>query len=142
MAKSKYGKYIKNGLIKDIPHYTGFSFLAHDGELDADCSMGYHCISKPMSFDEAHAHDFTEFLCFIGGNPVDITDFGAEIEVTLGEEGEVHKITTPAVISIPAGLKHCPLNFKKVDKPIVFLEISLTRIWKPWRPPPEKEPKR
>ena len=142
MAESKYGKYIKTELIRDIPHYTGKSILAHDGELDTECSMGYHCISKPMSFDHPHTHDFAEMLCFIGGNPVDITDLGAEIEITLGEERETHLINTAAIVAMPPGLLHCPIVFKKVDKPLIFLEISLSRIWKPPGPPPGKDPKR
>lgn len=130
MADTKYGDLIHTGLIRDIDHYTGVSILAHDGELDADCSMGYHCIANPMSFDRPHAHDFTEFLCFLGGDPTNVTDLGAEIEITLGEEKEVHKIDTSAVLTLPSGLLHCPIVFTKVTKPIVFLEISLTRIFK------------
>ena len=137
-AKTKYGnRILTKKLIREIAHYTGKSIVAHDGELDADCSMGYHCISKPMSFDRPHSHDFPEMLCFIGGNPQDITDFGAEIEFTLG--GEKHLITTTAVVSIPKGVKHCPIVFKKVTKPIIFLEVSLTRIWKSSGPPPPKK---
>jgi hypothetical protein len=140
-TRSKYGKCIHTkDLIREIPHYGGKSIVAHDGELDADCSIGYHCISKTMSFDFVHAHKFPEMLCFIGGNPEDINDFGAEIEFTLG--GEKHKITSPAVVSIPSGVKHCPIIFTKVTKPLVFLEISLTRIWEPRRrrPPENKAP--
>ena len=137
-AKTKYGKNIlTKKLIREIAHYTGKSIVAHDGELDTDCSMGYHCISKPMSFDHPHSHDFPEMLCFIGGNPLDITDFGAEIEFTLG--GEKHLINTLAVVSIPAGVTHCPIKIKKVTKPIIFMEVSLTRIWKPSGPPPPKK---
>ncbi len=121
----------------NIPHYTGKSIVAHNGELDADCSIGYHCISKPMSFDHPHSHDFPEMLCFIGGNPEDITNLGAEIEFTLGDEK--HVINTTAVVSIPSGLQHCPIVFTKVAKPLVFLEVSLTRIWKPAGPPPPKK---
>jgi len=138
--RTKYGKRIlTKKLIREISHYTGKSIVAHDGELYADCSMGYHCISKPMSFDFTHSHDFPEMLCFIGGDPRDITDFGAEIEFTLG--GEKHLINTPAVVSIPPGVKHCPINIKKVTKPIVFLEVSLTRIWKPSGLPRKKPTK-
>lgn len=138
MADSKYGSLIlTDKLIRDIPHYTGKSIVAHDGEFDTDCSMGYHCISKPMSFDRPHSHEFPEMLCFIGGNPLDITELGAEIEITLGEEREIHPITTTAVVALPAGLLHCPIVFKKVEKPLVFLEVSLTRIWKPGPPPDE-----
>jgi hypothetical protein len=137
-TKTKYGKRIlTKKLIREIAHYTGKSIVAHDGELDADCSLGYHCISKPMSFDHPHSHDFPEMLCFIGGNPLDITDFGAEIEFTLG--GETHLITTPAVVSIPGGVTHCPIKIKKVTNPIIFMEVSLTRIWKPSGPPPPKK---
>ena len=128
----KYGKCINTtNLVREIPYYFGKSLVAHNGELDADCSLGYHHISKPMSFDDPHSHPFGEMLCFIGADPKDVTDLGAEIEFTIG--GEKHLITTAAVVSIPPGVKHCPVIFKRVDKPVVFLEISLTRIWKPGR---------
>ena len=137
-AKTKYGdRFLTKKLIKRIPYYGGKSIVAHNGELDADCAMGYHCIAKPMSFDHPHSHDFPEMLCFIGGNPLDITDFGAEIEFTLG--GEKHRINTTTVVTIPRGVEHCPIVFKKVTKPLIFLEVSLTRIWKPSGPPPPKK---
>jgi hypothetical protein len=136
--KTKYGKRIlTKKLIREIPYYTGKSIVAHNGELLEDCSLGYHCISKPISFDHPHSHDFPEMLCFFGGNAQDITDFGAEIEFTIG--GETHLITAPAVVSIPGGVTHCPIKIKKVTKPIVFMEVSLTRIWKPSGPPPPKK---
>ncbi len=141
MADTAYGHLIKSSVLKkDIPYYSGESIVAHDGELDADCSIGYHCISKPMSFDHPHSHKFPEMLCFIGGDPEKLFDLGAEVEITLGEEEEKHVITTGTIVSIPSGLKHCPIAFKRVDKPLIFLEISLTRIWKSGgRPPPEKK---
>jgi mannose-6-phosphate isomerase-like protein (cupin superfamily) len=86
--------------------------------------MAYHCVTKPKLFDMTHAHDFQEVLCFIGGNPLDITDFGAEVEIQLGAEHEKHTITKTSCVSIPPNLPHCPLNIKRVDKPIIFLEIS------------------
>jgi hypothetical protein len=138
-AKTKYGKCFHSGdLILKIDHYDGKSMVAHKGELDADCSIGYHCIAKPINFDRVHAHAFPEMLGFIGGNAKDITDFGAEIEFTIG--GEKHKITKPTIVSIPGNVEHCPINITKVTKPIIFLEISLARIWKPGGPPPKKKP--
>jgi len=127
MAETKYGKHIVYDLIKDIAHYTGYSIVAHNGEFGTDCSMGYHCISKPISFDKPHAHDYTKLLCFIGGDPTDITDFGAEVKFFLGEEQEKHIINKTAFVSIPAGLVHGPINITRVEKPIVFLGIPLTR---------------
>ncbi len=128
---SKYGELIKySQLVRDIPHYGGKSILAHDGELDTDLSIGYHCIANKMSFDRVHAHDFVELLCFIGPDPTNMYDLGAEVVVTLGEEREQHVITQSAIVSIPAGLVHCPITFTRVDRPLIFLEISQTRIWK------------
>jgi hypothetical protein len=123
---SKYGKYIiTDALYRKIDHYTGTSLVSHSGELKANVSMGYHCLAKPISFDKPHSHDFQEILCFIGGNPLDITDFDAIVEYTIGDEK--HVITKPACVSMPPGQVHCPISVKNVsvEKPIVFLEISL-----------------
>ncbi len=131
-GETKYGKYIiSKDIYRTIPkEYAGTSLVSHNDELKADVSMGYHCVTKPILFNETHTHNNEEILCFIGGNPLDITDFGAEIEMSMGPEHEKHVITQTACVSIPANLAHCPLNIKKVDKPIVFLEISLTRSYK------------
>jgi hypothetical protein len=123
---SKYGKYIiTDALYREIEHYTGTSLVSHSGELQAKVSMGYHCLAKPISFDKPHSHDFQEILCFVGGNPLDITDFDAVVEYTIGDEK--HVITQPACVSMPPGQVHCPISVKNVsaEKPIVFLEISL-----------------
>jgi hypothetical protein len=74
-----------------------------------------------------HSHDFHELLCFIGGNPENINDLGAEISICLGDELEEHIITSATVVSIPSGLKHCPLKVTKIAKPFIFLEISTTK---------------
>ncbi len=74
-----------------------------------------------------HSHDFHELLCFLGGNPEDINDLGAEISFCLGDEAEEQVITTAAVISIPPGLKHGFIKVRKITKPIVFLEVSATK---------------
>ncbi len=131
--ESKYGKYIiTEDIYMKIPEeaYEGTSLVSHNGELKSSVSMGYHCVTKPILFDETHTHNNEEILCFIGGNPSDITDFGALVEIEMGSEHEKHVITQTACVSIPANLPHCPLNIKKVDKPIVFLEISLTPSYK------------
>ena len=135
MAESKYGQHIINGPFIDIKHYTGTSLLSHKGELNADVCIGYHCLANTdFKADMPHFHDFHELLIFIGGDPTDITDFGAEIEMCLGEEQEKHVITSTSVVSIPPGLVHCPLIVRKLEKPVVFLEISLTREWPPMPP--------
>jgi len=51
--------------------------------------------------------------------------FGAEIELYLGEELEKHVITCSTVVYVPKDLPHCPLNFKVIEQPIVFMAIIL-----------------
>jgi hypothetical protein len=124
---SKYGKYVlTTELYQKIGHYTGTSLVARDGKLQGDVSMCYHCLAKPISFDMTHSHDFEETLCFIGGNPLDITDFEAVIEYTI--DGEKHVLTKTGCVTMPPGVPHCPITIKNVspEKPIVFLEISLS----------------
>jgi hypothetical protein len=136
---SKYGKYVVTDLFKKIEYYAGSSYVAHNGELGGNITMAYHCMTKPKLVDMTHAHDFQEVLCFIGGNPLDITDFGAEVEIRLGAEHEKHVITKTSCVSIPPNLPHCPLNIKRVDKPIIFLEIS--NAPKYGKPAPKPDPK-
>jgi hypothetical protein len=75
--------------------------------------------------DPPHKHDFDEYLFFIGGNPLNMGEFDAEIEVALGEEWEIHTINTTSVIYIPKGLQHCPINVKRVGKPFLFGHIMM-----------------
>ena len=63
-----------------------------------------------------HAHDYDEVIAFIGTNNDDPYDLGAEVELWLGDEK--HIINKTSLVFIPAGLKHCPLTFLRVDKPV------------------------
>ncbi len=142
MTGLKYGQYVISGPFKTIAHYTGPSLLSHEGELDADVCIGYHCLADTRyKAEHPHSHDFHELLCFIGGDPTNIQDFDAEIELAIGEEQEKHLITSTTVISIPPGLVHCPLIVNRVGKPVVFLEVSLVRKWDKtmMSPPPPQE---
>jgi hypothetical protein len=60
------------------------------------------------------------YLYFFGRD--NMAELDAEIEIGFGEEQEIHTITTPASVYIPKGLIHCPLEFKRVGKPILFVQ--------------------
>ena len=70
-----------------------------------------------------HLHDFDEYLFFQSANMADMNDFDAEIEIAMGEEAKLYTIKTPTVLFVPAGLKHCPLNFKVINKPVFFFHV-------------------
>ena len=137
MAETKYGKYIirepidekyvppflsKGRAIPQLPPHLHFAGEEHlDG---ANMMISVMCISEPFLMrEDAHAHDIDKYMCFLGGNPMDIKDFGAEVELCLGEEEEKHIINSTTVVYVPKGLLHSPLNFKRVDKPIIFMDI-------------------
>lgn len=64
----------------------------------------------------AHIHDFDEVVGFQGTNFQDPFDLGGEVEFYLGDEK--HIIKNSCIVYIPKGLSHCPLIFKRVDRPI------------------------
>ena len=129
MEKKKYWRNVIRGpfFVDTEPGMTGTSIFAHHDEYRSGTTLGYHCINTNYHVPEPHSHDFHELLCFIGGNPENINDLGAEISICLGDELEEHIITSATVVSIPPGLKHCPLKVKKITKPLVFLEVSTTK---------------
>ena len=129
METKKYWKNVIRGpFYKEVEQgTTGMSIYAHHNEYNSGTTLGYHCIDTDYQVLETHSHDFPELLCFIGGNPKKFDDFGAEVSIRLGDELEEHIITGTAFVSIPPGLKHCPLIIKNVTRPIVFLEISTTK---------------
>lgn len=131
MVETKYGKHVLREAFKTHHQLEGLS--ANGNEMDCDCILTHHVIYKPeLMLKEPHVHDdFTQLLCFLGTNPMDVRDFGgAVVEIHLGEEGEKQVIDSPAIVSVKPGLPHGPLNFKYIPKPIIFLEIMLTREYK------------
>ncbi len=72
--------------------------------------------------EETHTHDFDEVIGFIGSNREDPQDLGGEITIWL--DGNKHVLNKTCLIFIPAGVKHCPILFNRIDRPIFFVTIS------------------
>ena len=109
------------------PGWAGTSIWAHHNEYKNGTTLSYHCIASTYEAQQPHAHGFHELRCFLGGDPENIRDLGAEVSMCLGEEQEEQVFDTPAIISIPPYLQHCPLIVKNVTKPLIFLEVSMTK---------------
>jgi uncharacterized RmlC-like cupin family protein len=89
-------------------------------------TLGLSVIRKPYMFHEpTHKHNFTEFFIFFGSNPMNMNEFDADVEFTFGPEREKHVISSPAVVTIPPGVYHCPLNYTRVGKPFYCLEAFM-----------------
>jgi len=125
MMATKYGKYI----IRRPVAKGGFGpELIYTGETDykSNFTIMFLRITEPTLMEEsAHSHDFDMYLYFLSFDPENMGDLGAEIEIGLGKEQEIHIITTPATVYIPKGMIHCPLEFKRVDKPVLLVHCTL-----------------
>ncbi len=130
MEKSKYGKYIITKLQTPERFSAAFNesyakwakrilYLDDDvvkGAFQMNCSWYVRPPIEKTSEASAHTHDTPEIIGFFGSDYQKPYDLGAEIEFWL--EDEMHIITSTAMIFVPAGMKHCPLILRRVDKPI------------------------
>ena len=87
-----------------------------DGAFQMNCSWYLRPPTEVMPEASAHMHDADEIIGFFGSNHEDPYNLHGEIEFWL--EDEQYFITRSSLIFVPAGMKHCPLLLKRVDKPI------------------------
>ena len=81
----------------------------------------YHDIPEKNPVFEEHVHEYDELIGFFGSNPEEPYDLGAELEVTI--DGETHILTRTSLIFCPAGMKHMPLKFNRIDRPIFHFSV-------------------
>ncbi|OGO18034.1 MAG: hypothetical protein A2Z15_05945 [Chloroflexi bacterium RBG_16_50_11] len=130
MPKTKYGKYFSTEVVKEVDKRPG-AFVTSTRHLEkfggGHLSVDAIYINHPhLMISQPHKHEFPQYLNFYSANPRNPKDFDAEIEMTLGEEAEKHIIKSPTALYIPAGLMHGPLNFAKINKPVLFIDIAVT----------------
>ena len=142
MAKSKYGKYI---VTKPKPNIVAPPWapkgeipgrLAYIDNEVVDGAFYMECVwlmpgmrpppdpetGKPATGPKAHTHDYDEILGFFGSDMKDIYDLGGEAELYL--EDEKHIINKSCLVFVPKGLRHCPLTFTRIDKPIFHFSVG------------------
>jgi hypothetical protein len=125
MADTKYSRYVVKHDLQTGGYGPEYIYTG-EGDYKSDFTIMFLRITEPTLMEEyAHSHDFDMYLYFHSFDPDNMGDLGAYIEIGLGEEREIHAITTPTSVYIPAGMIHCPLEFKRVDKPILFVHCTL-----------------
>lgn len=125
MAATKYGKYVIKKPVA-IGGYGPEFIYTGEKEYNSNFTIMFLRITEPTLMEEfAHSHDFDMYLYFMSFDADNMGELGADIEIGLGEEQEIHKITTPTTVYIPGGMVHCPLHFKRVEKPILFVHCTL-----------------
>jgi hypothetical protein len=131
IEEPNYNRFFTRGVVRDNKWGgEGISLSTVPEHLipaGARMSLGISVVRKPYMFhDITHKHRFWEFFFFFGSNPMDLNEFDADVEFTFGEEREKHAISSPAIVALPPGVYHCPLNYARVGKPIYCLEAFLT----------------
>ena len=147
MADTKYGKYIVSNLQMPVVEAAWSPPITAAGKdkggrvlyLDNDVVEGAfytECVwvlprpevqtsRKPGT--ETHSHDYDEIIAFIGTDNSDPYDLGAEVELWLDDEK--HIINKTSIVFIPAGLKHCPLTFLRVDRPVFHFTTGPSKMY-------------
>ena len=75
---------------------------------------------------EGHTHPEEEILCYLGIDPDNINDIGAEVEIGMGENDERHFSSKPYIAVCPKGFPHLPQITRWVDKPYSFMVVCLS----------------
>ena len=94
-------------------------------ESSAYITMSWvHPTEEPQLWVHEHEHDYDEVLVWTGSDHENQHELGAEVYFEI--EGERYTVTTSGSVYIPAGTKHCPLGFNRVDRPFRFMAVALS----------------
>jgi hypothetical protein len=63
------------------------------------------------------------WIIYLGGDPMNVEEFDAEIELQWGEEREKVTIDSACVVHKPGGLIHSSVDHRRVGKP--YMEIMV-----------------
>ncbi|MHB8105255.1 MAG: hypothetical protein ACYDG5_06930, partial [Dehalococcoidales bacterium] len=72
--------------------------------------------------EEPHVHAFDEVIGFISSDADNPHELDARMEIILGDE--THFLTKSCLVHVPAGMKHCPLTFREVNRPTFFFTLA------------------
>jgi hypothetical protein len=79
--------------------------------------------TNPKGGFPQHVHEYDETIGFFGTDTKNVLDLGGEIELWI--EDEKYLLTKSCLIFIPGGMKHCPIKFIRIDRPIFhFLMVA------------------
>jgi len=138
--ETKYGKYLITELKQKEggpwePAYRGDE-LQEVLYLDDNVLKGAFYVDTAWFFpamviqDDAtdtikpHAHDYDEVQAVFGTDPENPHDLGGELEFWI--DGEKHIITKSCLIFLPKGLRHGPIYWRRMDRPVFHFVCGTT----------------
>lgn len=123
-----------NGFVLPDNVGEGFGLMRASDVEQSKVFMGTCWITEsddPATWVHEHVHEQDEVLMWLGGDPADPHDLGAELYLDI--EGERTVVTTSGSVYIPAGTRHCPLGWNKVTRPFRFVSLYLNPTYESYR---------
>ena len=131
-SQSKYGKYVvtelkmpeeQQKIDAEYSKYANRILWMDENVVEGafHVNASWYLKAATTLANEPHVHDTDEIIGFFSSDPSNPHDLGGEVEIWLEDEKQV--ITKSAMIFIPAGMNHCPLILKRVDRPIFHFSI-------------------
>jgi quercetin dioxygenase-like cupin family protein len=148
MSEKKYAKYImtdlcappapetykkheemkKTGNYFDTTYLFGLDHRVFERGFYTTCELVTKKVgAEPTPEGPAHSHDFDEILMFLGTNPENPHELGGKVELWL--EDEQYFLTESCLIFVPKGMKHCPLRYHRVDRPLYFITAGNSTVY-------------
>lgn len=75
-----------------------------------------------------HVHDYDEVIAWMGTNPDDRYNLNGEIEIWI--DGKQNFIDKSFLCFVPAGVKHGPINIRKIKKPMFHFTAGMGKKYK------------
>lgn len=134
------GKYDELILTIPVENHNWYGFASPRGFFrgttmmpKAHLYMDFTSVTKALPMEVPHTHHAVdEYLVFTGADLNNFWEFDAEVDVWIGEDPErleLYTLTEPTVIRVPPKLYHCPVNFRRITKPIMFSAVYLDGDW-------------
>lgn len=101
--------FLNEALVPGSNHYVEFSWIYE--------------VTDPNPVIGEHAHDSDQIVLHIGSDAKNPEDLGAEVEIVIGGEKWVTNKTH--LFYLPKDLKHGPITWLKVDRPLIEMTIAL-----------------
>jgi len=96
--------------------------------------LDFTAVTKELVMEVPHTHHAVdEYIVLATADFNNFYDgFDAEIDIWLGEDPEnleLYTITEPVIIRIPPKFYHCPINFRRIGKPVLFSAMYCDGDW-------------
>lgn len=108
--------------VPKLHHILSISRRRIDEAITMNCS--WMLAGEDAGKMDRHTHPYPEIIGFVGTNPANLNDLGAEAEMWMDDEQYI--LTKSFMVYIPSGLKHCPLTVRNIKRPVFHFDLQIT----------------